>query len=86
MRPLDATRPARVMNVRRPEWDEHPSRPVVRNAFANQFTMLTAVILAPRCDVIIGPTAAHIWASRRQARHVGRDEVGIRRPALFLAA
>ena len=32
------------MNVRRPEWDEQPCRPMLRNARLNQTTMLSGVI------------------------------------------
>src|SRR6201987_5542036 len=43
-------RAARVMKVRRPEWDEHPSNPRYSYARLNQTTMLSAVIGPPRSD------------------------------------
>jgi hypothetical protein len=52
-RPL--TSPARVMNVRRPECDEQPSRPAARYAMAHQLTMPAGVIGPPRSDRLTGP-------------------------------
>src|ERR1700730_14741679 len=48
------SRAARVMNVRRPEWDEQPARPIPRYARANQLTMLIGVIGPPRSDLTTG--------------------------------
>src|ERR1700687_5405424 len=73
------------MNVRRPEWDEQPARPVVRNARENQQTMLTGVIGPPRSDLITGPTPSVL---ARQAISAARKSacIGILRPLFFLAA
>ena len=38
------SRAARVMNVRRPECDEQPCRPMCRNARLNQTTMLSGLM------------------------------------------
>src|SRR6202011_6418081 len=45
-------RAARVTNVRRPECDEQPFRPMFLNARLNQTTMLTGCIPPPRSDEI----------------------------------
>jgi hypothetical protein len=37
-----ASRATRVMNVRRPEWDEQPWRPMLRNTRLNQTTILSS--------------------------------------------
>ena len=45
----------RVMNVRRPECDEQPLRPMLRNTRLNQTTILNGVIGPPRSDRMTGP-------------------------------
>src|SRR5947209_10309597 len=49
---LWTSRAARVTNVRRPEWDEQPFRPMFLNARLNHTTMLSGVIGPPRSDVM----------------------------------
>ena len=73
------------MNVRRPEWDEQPSRPTTWYARANHTTMLSGVIGPPRSEVTTGPTPA---VMARQAINAVRKSgwIGIRRPLRFLAA
>ena len=66
------SRAARVVKVRRPEWDEHPFNPIIRNALLNQTTMLSAVMGPPRSDRMIGPELVEtsrkaISARRRSA-------------------
>jgi hypothetical protein len=48
-------RAARVMNVRRPEWDERPSRRSARYAVENQITIFSGLIGPPRSDRTTGP-------------------------------
>ena len=73
------------MNVRRPECDEHPSRPIARYALANQTTMLCGVIGPPRSDTITGP--ADWVAARHAAKAVRKSSCnGMTRPLPFLAA
>jgi hypothetical protein len=43
------------MNVRRPEWDEQPSRRRARYAVENQTTILSGFIGPPRSDRTTGP-------------------------------
>ena len=43
------------MNVRRPECDEQPCRPMLRNARLNQTTILSGVMGPPRSDRMKGP-------------------------------
>src|SRR6266403_320864 len=76
---------ARVMNVRRPEWDEQPSRPTARYARANQTTMLSEVIAPPRSERTTGPVAA---AMPRQSIIASRSSlcIGINLPLRFFAA
>jgi hypothetical protein len=66
------SRAARVMKVRRPEWDEHPSSPMIRNARLNQTMILSAVIGPPRSDRTTCPDSTEIWrqAERASARSV----------------
>ena len=52
------------MKVRRPECEEHPSRPITRYALANQTTILCGVIGPPRSDTITGPAE---WVAARHA-------------------
>ena len=52
---VDKPRAARVINVRRPEWDEQPCKPTLRNARLNQTTILNGVIGPPRSDRMTGP-------------------------------
>ena len=69
---LVQSRAARVMNVRRPEWDEQPSRPTARYAIANQLTMLTGVIGPPRSDRMTGPVPVVILRqAAKAARRLG---------------
>src|ERR1700730_17160591 len=49
---LCTMRAARVTNVRRPECDEQPFRPMFLNARLNHTTMLSGVIGPPRSDTI----------------------------------
>jgi hypothetical protein len=60
---------ARVMNVRWPEWDEQPSRPIVRYVLANQMTMPNGVMAPPRSDRTTGPMPQ---AKPRQASSASR--------------
>src|SRR4051812_30201972 len=77
-------RAALVMNVRRPECDEQPSKPSSRNITTNQFTMLFAVIGPPRSEQTIGPK--RIVSSLSSIRARRRSQwIGIRRPERFLA-
>src|SRR3984885_2133239 len=73
------------MNVRRPEWDEHPLNPMVRNALLNQTTMLSAVMGPPRSD---RTTAAELIETSRQAMSARRRSAcaGTTGPLPFLAA
>jgi hypothetical protein len=50
---------ARVTKVRRPEWDEQPSKPARRYKAVNQFTRALAVMCRPREDLITGPS--HVY-------------------------
>src|SRR4029077_9522139 len=49
---LCTIRAARVTNVRRPECDEQPFRPMFLNARLNHTTMLSGIIRTPRSDAI----------------------------------
>src|SRR6266403_1989926 len=60
---------ARVMNVRRPEWDEQPSRPTARYARANHMTMLSGAMAQPRSDSTTGPVP---WVMPRQLASASR--------------
>src|ERR1700730_6869394 len=78
-------RAARVTNVRRPECDEQPFRPMFLNARLNHTTMLSGCIRPPRSDAITYWHGGATWrhAARAAARSGWR---GIDRPLHFLAA
>ena len=74
-----------MINVRRPEWEEQPSRPMSRYALANQTTILCAVIGLPRSETITGP--ADCVTARHAANAVRKASCnGMMRPLRFLAA
>ena len=78
-------RAALVTNVRRPEWDEQPLRPIFLNALLNHTTMLSGVIGPPRSDAITWSVGGA--TSRHSASAAARSGCkGIDRPLHFLAA
>src|SRR6478735_1262795 len=78
-------RAARVTNVRRPECDEQPFRPMFLNARLNHTTMLSGRIWPPRSDAITYSDDGATW--RHVARATARSGwTGIDRPLNFLAA
>src|SRR5271166_5204583 len=82
---LCTMRAARVTNVRRPECNEQPFRPMFLNARLNHTTILSGLIRPPRSDAITysdgGATCRH--AARAAARS---GWTGMVRPLHFLAA
>src|SRR3984893_6369655 len=78
-------RAARVTNVRRPECDEQPLRPMFLNARLNHTTMLSDLIRPPRSDEITYLDEGN--ACRHAASAAARPGwIGIDRPLHFLAA
>jgi hypothetical protein len=77
-------RAAAVMKVRRPECDEHPSKPSSLNSAANQLTTLVGRKQPPRAERMTGPNGSLIRNKLRSAwRRSGC--MGMRRPPRFLA-
>src|ERR1700737_3530815 len=78
-------RAAGVTNVRRPECDEQPLKPMFLNARLNHTTMLSGFIRPPRSEAITYCDGGATWrhAAKAAARSGWR---GIDRPLLFLAA
>src|SRR6476620_5622793 len=68
---LCTIRAARVTNVRRPECDEQPLRPMFLNARLNHTTMLSGLIRPPRSDVITYLDEGN--ACRKAARAAARS-------------
>src|ERR1700730_8772744 len=82
---LCTMRAALVTNVRRPECDEQPFRPMFLNARLNHTTMLSGLIRPPRSDEITYLDEGN--ACRKSARAAARSGwIGIDRPLHFLAA
>src|ERR1700738_91032 len=82
---LCTMRAARVTNVRRPECDEQPFRPMFLNARLNHTTMLTGRIRPPRSEAITYCDGGATW--RHAAKAAARSGwSGIDRPLHFLAA
>src|ERR1700732_658545 len=78
-------RAARVTNVRRPECDEQPFKPMFLNARLNHTTILSGFIRPPRSDEITYSDRGATW--RHAAKAAARSGwSGIDRPLHFLAA
>src|ERR1700738_4528475 len=78
-------RAARVTNVRRPECDEQPFRPMFLNARLNHTTMLTGRIRPPRSEAITYCDGGATWRHAAKAA-ASSGWSGIDRPLHFLAA
>src|SRR6516164_6779442 len=72
------------MNVRRPECEEQPVRPMARYALANQATIAMGRIGPPRSDTMTGPFVSPVCSRNRISASRSARWIGMARPLPFL--